>query len=825
MNPQAPSTTLSRCTPSSVPLVFTVGQIAERLGQDRSAVRMMLAAADASQARPSRNRGQPAQGWPVSALPAPLLERLGNLADEHCYGRDGRDIERFLAQGRRRWTPRVPIARLPQSQIELARRRCNTLAPVMRERCNQPVADIVAAGMSAWTAGGGYRVTERTLRRWIERAQDRDLGFNEWDRWEIWLDAEVTTVATAPDPTAAQILDAPRLEEMISKVAQPAALTKLERERIWAAAMNDASALVTAGSDEATAQRTVLRMLSLSGLAMAKNANALRTTYRRKRAAWLSAGGRLDALADKRKRAALARKFSLPMCDFHCLLQLARTCGNQLSSAYREAHRRKLLSGETLARFPTLPADKSFVPHTIRRAVAPFLGPVEVNGRGPRARRLNGAPIECDWSTVQPGDVFEFDDLTLPLCWWREDPTRPEGFYFGQGQVLAGVDSKTGFILSWILIARSGYNSRDIIQLVREVHDAYGLPRQYLLFEMGIWKNARLINGSPSERAKEQICDGLGSIWPVRHTHTPTGKAIIERTFGLMQDRMEHIPGYCGRDMRKDCPQATKRAMDDVKAGRAHPSKYFLHADQVMALLEDIADEINNEPLGLRTKRIPGQSPRQAFDTRDLSSMQYFGPEADHLFKTHRLERRVTTDGIRLPESLDGAVYRNAATGPLLGQSVLCWVDPLDLSSIFITDLDGHNPQLVERAEQPAARGADAASLAKAWRQCSEHMRFVDVLTRTTKPKLRPADFRPMVTDGASRRLGEAMDQQKHEHRARQRENASLAREFARLTERHGLHLAQPQDPARLRDMVQSLNAGAEDWREIERQAKEDIEL
>jgi len=775
--------------------------------------------------RDESTRGQEARAWPINEFPPRLLERLKPLADEHCYG----DISRFLALGRRPWSPRVAIGKLPQSQIDIARRRCTALAPILRERRGEPIAELVAAARPAWKAAGGYDVSDRTVRRWIERAIDRDLGFNQWERWEIYLDNDLISVAPAADSTAAQTLGTPRLEEMIAAVAQPAELTKKERERIWIAAMNDASVMIDAGRDKDDTQRTILRVLALSGLAMVKNHNALRVAYRRKREAWVAGGGRAGAVEDRRQLAARARKFTLPPDDLLTLIKIARKHGNQLAPAYREAHRRKLLSADTLARFPTLPADKSFVPHTIREAVAPFLPEIEINGRGPRARRLNGAHVICDWSNVEPGDVFEFDDLTLPLYWWIEDPTKPEGYFLGAGQTLFAVDSKSGFVLGWILIARPGYTARDIMLLVRWIHDTYGLPLKYILFECGIWKRSRLISGEPSERDANEICGGLQSSWPVRHAYSPTGKSVIERTFGLLQNRQEHVPGYTGRDMRKDCPEATKKALAAVKAG-AHPRDYFLHASQVMALLEDITEEHHNEQLGIRTVRIPGKTPKEVFDARDTTRMQRFGPESEHIFKTHRLERKVTVEGIKLPDTLvpkdeRPAFYRNAITGPLRGQTVLAWVDTLALDSIFITDLDGKNPRLIERAVRPDARGADLESLGSARRQCADHMRFVDVLTRATKPKLTPADFRPVIVDGATQRLAADMHAQKEAHAQRRREEVSLSSEFDRLTRQNGLSLPKPADSNRLRDIVEGLKTNPAHWSEVAKRSQENVEL
>jgi len=810
--------------------VFTASRIAEMVGQDRKTVREQLGNLPSSQVRTVQVNGQAAQAWHVSDIPPALLARLADFSDEHCFGRDNQGIEKYLANGRPRWSPRTPAGRLPQAQIDIARKRCSALAAVLRQQYGQPISNIVETALPAWETIGGYEVSERTMRRWIERAIARDLDFQEWDRWEIYLDSDLLAVAATPQTAAAQLLATPKLEEMIACVLQPAALTKKEREQIWAAAMNDASVLIDAGSSENDVQRAITKALHLSGLSVGKNLDALRKNYTRKRVAWLAGGGRIDALKDKRESANRTRRFSLPTSDILKLIELARTYSNQLSYAYRVAHRRGLLSAETLARFPALPREKSFVPHSIRKAVAPFLGAIEILGQGPRARRLNGAHVVCDWSNVEPGDVFEFDDLTLPLYWWIEDPSVERGYYFGQGQVLMGVDSKTGYILSWRLVPRAGYNARDIICVVRSVHDAYGLPAQYILFECGIWKRSRLISGEPSERDSNEICGGLASLWPVRHAFSPTGKSIIERTFGLLQDRMEHVPGYVGRDMRKDCPEASKMAIAAVNAGQKHPSTHFLHHSQVMDLLEEIAEAVNTERLGIRTVRIPGKSPKEAFDARDMTRMQYFGPESSHLFKTHRLERKVTIEGVRLPDSLvpqdeRPAIYRGPATAELIGQKVLCWFDPLERDSMFITDLDGKNPRILEPVTRPAARGADSESLARAKREGAEQMRVVDLFTRATKSKLTLKDFRPVSVDGSSRRFAADMQEQKDAFATLRREQVSLSSEFDRLTRDRGLEIPKPIEPDRLRVIINGLNADGKHWNNVAKCSQENVEL
>jgi hypothetical protein len=289
---------------------------------------------------------------------------------------------------------------------------------------------------------------------------------------------------------------------------------------------------------------------------------------------------------------------------------------------------------------------------------------------------------------------------------------------------------------------------------------------------------------------------------------------------------MEHLPGYTGRDMRKDCPEATKRAIGLVKAGHEHPSKYFLHGSQVMELLEAIAAAHNDEPLGTRTRRIPGQTPREVFEARDSSGMGYFGPESSHLFRTHRIERRVTAEGIRLPDSLGGAVYRNEATGPLIGQRVLCWVDPVDLDTIFVTDLARHNPRLIERAVEPSARGASSDSIAQAREQAAAHMRFVDVLTRSSKPKLAPADFRPVLVDGPTQRLALEMQQQRQTHEENVRATAKVRREVENVAADKGIAIRGSLDSARMREIAEMLRSDDDGhWSEVNRRASEKVDL
>ncbi len=164
--------------------------------------------------------------------------------------------------------------------------------------------------------------------------------------------------------------------------------------------------------------------------------------------------------------------------------------------------------------------------------------------------------------------VVTADDLIAPIYFYVPDGC---GWYdLTRGQVLASVDVRSSKIIAWSLQPERNYNSLVIRTLMNRVCADRGLPGVWL-FERGIWKSAKLVKGeSPPGWA-----DGL--FWPeaqvgwdqvgVRFIHATRARTKrVERVFGLIQDLMECVRGYCGRDELRDCPEVTKHAMDDVRA-------------------------------------------------------------------------------------------------------------------------------------------------------------------------------------------------------------------------------------------------------------------
>ena len=95
----------------------------------------------------------------------------------------------------------------------------------------------------------------------------------------------------------------------------------------------------------------------------------------------------------------------------------------------------------------------------------------------------------------------------------------------------------------------------------------------------------------------------------ISHARGPSAK-IVEGVLGAVQNRMERMRGYCGRDERKDCPEFTRAGLNGVKAGH-HPSEYFYSYNEWLVEVAGIFNYYNDAPQ--RGKRLQGLSPREAF--------------------------------------------------------------------------------------------------------------------------------------------------------------------------------------------------------------------
>ncbi|MBI5818675.1 MAG: Mu transposase C-terminal domain-containing protein [Verrucomicrobia bacterium] len=777
---------------------FTAAQIAAALGVSPQSIRQRLERMDATKTREVIVRGQAATAWPVEALPADLQSKLAVLAERlKC-----RDITELLLNPPKRWQPEIPLADIAPRCIEAAIVRRNVLAPILQNCVEASVAELVCQAREAFSRTAGYKHKhDRTIRRWIETAQKRDDGLENWERLELYLDEHPIRRPTATSSQSAAAQGLTHLQDVLESLENPAQLTAGDVHLIWVAAMVEMDERLEMGQSERRAQRPILRALHESGIPIAKGLRALRKALRRKREQWLAGDRKPSAIADKRPVKSGHRP--TPISENDRVTILARTIqhGGRVSEGFREAIQAGELSLELTQRHIANPTRKSYVPQRIRDAVTPEVRLLANIHHGPQQAELGGAYLDRDWSAVAPGDWWQGDDLTAPVYYWEETPS---GMFFGRGQLLMMIDVRSTFILGWLLHSERVYNARIIRSLITQCHDVHGLPRRGFYFERGIWKSAKLISGSQGHAIPLQETElGLREYCEFRYARTPRAK-VIERILGLVQNKMENLPGYVGRDERHDHYERVEKLKQDVEAERIHPSKAFLEKKALMERYQEIFFNYNRTPQG--GKMLSGVSPEEMYETRQTKDIVRLDSRTRYLLANHRMRAKITGNGIRLPNSMGGGVYRNADTGRLIGWTVMVWVDVDHLDAVWITDLNGRNPAVVERADPVPAIDATPEQINQAMAQRDAHNAYAQTLYRVIRQRTPDRPFRQLLADPQSVEFGRTLTDRAIQQQKKRMSYARTQQTVQQMERQLNITPAPNNDPA----MVERVKRGME---------------
>ena len=383
----------------------------------------------------------------------------------------------------------------------------------------------------------------------------------------------------------------------------------------------------------------------------------------------------------------------MPAQDRQRLLARALGCGGRLAQAYRELWDEGRLPASFYETYTRDACDKSRVPKAVRALFpADFLVQMQRQHVGKKATTLHGPKCTRDWSTMPAGVQAQSDDCTLPVYFWV--PSEDGRFKLLRGQFLPWIDTRTTYIHCFQLLPTESYSSLDIVRGVVRLHDEFGLPPE-LYFERGIWQRSLVIAGRGDEVPWKQRVYGLRDLG-VRLSHAldPSAK-VVERVLGALQNRMERERGYCGRDERRDCPEATAKAKRAVDAGRCHPGEWFYSYAEWVARLNALCDAYNDEPQG--GKMLAGRSPRQAFVKLQAEPPIRLDDTTRYLLASHRRVEKVTARGLTVRIGRAAYTYKSEATGRLIGQRVLAWFDVEDPSLITLTTLDQKDPVTVAR--------------------------------------------------------------------------------------------------------------------------------
>lgn len=737
---------------------FTAAQIARALGCSARAIRRALEHRPATAQMMS---GNVASAWPIDSLPKPTRKRLDRIATKKGY----RNAEHLLSDPPLRYSSPVPIQRLPASVTSRAANLCNALKPslIRFQEQSLSVRQLGAAGLKDFEAVFGYSITERHWRRLIHQAIDRDAGEQQWDRLDLYIDDSPATIAK---PLEASRIDLKPMEATLlrygSEIKDRANPSPREKALLWQVTFEQIAQLIESGVKENKARKAGRRILWQCGVTLAKNENAFAQMFRTYEAKWTGEKGNLSALLDKRgKNSGYHRAPDLPRKDVDEVIARAVRCGGRIAQAWRECLEEGLLTPAIVSYYDGLePASKSYVPRVIRDAAKHDVRLLRDIHHGPRRAELNGAYVSRDWNEVAAGDWYQADDVTINNYWFAPDERGKQTLM--RGQVLLMIDLRSTCILGFAMIDARNYNSHAIRTLITRVCDSHGMPRKGFYFERGIWEKSRLLVGDRNADALSwtETETGLRDLGlTFKHANFPKGKPI-ERIIGLVQNRLDGIPGDAGRNEMKDGFERLQKAKQLVESGKNAASDFFYNYAEMEDAIATACERYNAERNDGKMTR--GLTPSQAWTHFQTDPLTRLPREARYLLAHHKWPRKVGRNGIKLRFGKNSYVYRNEETGRLIGQQVLAWFNPDMPELLAVTDMNRENPFTVERANDIPAMDASPELLAEGMASVEAHNGYARNRYRMLASKIK-VPVRTNLVDRPTAELGLAIERQVEE--------------------------------------------------------------
>lgn len=164
---------------------------------------------------------------------------------------------------------------------------------------------------------------------------------------------------------------------------------------------------------------------------------------------------------------------------------------------------------------------------------------------------------------------------------------------------------------------------------------------------------------------------------------------------------------------------------------------------------------------------------------------------------------KVSPKGIKRRESLGGGLYADENTGRLAGRKVLVWINPDQLDTIAVTDLDRREkPVFIPRVGPvPAIDGAAEYQAARA--QVADHNHYGRTVYRSIEPLLADHHFRKLAADRATIEMGEELNAGLERVQVERRKKAAVSRKVADLERQLGV--APKREGANLESQARGL--------------------
>lgn len=761
--------------------IFTASEIAKAL--DKTRRRILQALARVRPAGVKIVRGQNADAWNLEQLPTTFRDELISIVSTQGY----RDVYHLLNAPAKRWEPSIPVGEIARHHIDKAARLRDALRSglVLRDDANPQMRKKAFDDFCAEFGG----VSERHWRRLLNRTVDRDAGAGKFDDIAIYLDDNISRnpVANVSGACVARNGSERILLDQLARVKNPGNPSACEIELVWTVACEQLHSRKQNGENEKTARKEIVQLLSQSGVTLSKNASSLKKLLKLKYVRWIDGGRTLAALKDNRpKNSGHYRAPQISDEMRHQIIGHARiNCGGRISQAWREMSERGEIDDVLKTHHVANPSNKSYVPNRIRDLVTPDVKRLGAIHHGPREHKLQGAYHTRDWSGVPAGEWYQSDDLTAPVYFWTETS---RGIEIMRGQFLPMIDERTTFILGFVLICERNYNSLAIRSLITRVCAEHGLPRSGFSFEHGIWESSKILTGGKNAVPWEIADNGLRSLGlQFRHAKLPRGK-VIENSLGLLQNAMERLPGYCGRDERNDKYERFQKLKLDVEAGRIPADEAFLSESEICEQYFRICEEFNDAPQ--QGRKLDGLSPREGWLTLQSSPLARFDERCLHLLAHDRRKVKIGRNGITITIGKQRFNFKDEETGRRQGEEILAWFNPDMPDILACTDLLQREVFAVQRSYPLPAVGASAEQFADEERKIAAHNGYAKTLYRVVKNALPQSSFRRTFVDRKTERVGRSIATQRNEINERNNAEATNTRQIANKAAQLGIPAA-----------------------------------
>jgi hypothetical protein len=178
--------------------------------------------------------------------------------------------------------------------------------------------------------------------------------------------------------------------------------------------------------------------------------------------------------------------------------------------------------------------------------------------------------------------------------------------------------------------------------------------RQGFLLEGGHWRSNKVI-GAATGFSDEDRIGGLASLGlKVWHAHGPTGKAMIEGAFNILQRAIDRTPGFGGREQRYDANEKVQqqlRLCSPSAAGshpQCHPREFFPHISQRADFIRQCMANLNNTRNDGKILR--GEIPNEKWAIEE-GGRKDIPDQAKWMYRSSKNIVQLTRNGLRVTQN------------------------------------------------------------------------------------------------------------------------------------------------------------------------------